>query len=109
MFQVIKMGMKMNNREKMKEKIYSIRFKITLMVLCSFFLLAILNISIYFNVNNTINNIDTVYESNETLNKLIDTLSEMQDNVLLYVETKSSSALMDYYKYEQSFMEQVSV
>lgn len=85
---------------KMNRKITS---KITALVLCSFILLTMLNVSIYLNIKNTIQNIDTVYKSNEQLNELMNTIGTMQENVLYYVENKDTAALMDYYKFEQIF------
>ncbi len=52
--------------------------------------------------------IDKVYASNISLNQLLDTLDGVQDNMFRYLNTKSTSALNDYYVSEQSYSEQIS-
>lgn len=88
----------------MRNRHFSIRIKMTVLVFVSFFILSFLNVLIYSAVRGTINNIDTVYEENEQLNELMDNLKLMNNSVFLYLETKSTDALMNYYEYEQEFV-----
>ena len=86
-----------------KRREYSVRLKLVLVFLCTTLLIAVMNIVMYYNLQGTISKIDTVYVSNEKLNELLEGLDKVQNNVYLYLNTKSSDALEDYYRYEQEY------
>ena len=63
----------------------------------------IANIIMYYNINKSIGTIDEVYKSNVELNKLYDKLTNVQDNVYEYLNTRSSESLENYYRTEQEY------
>lgn len=70
-----------------------------LMMVC----ILLMNLFIYQQINQTVQRIDAVFSSNVTVNELSETLEQIQDNVYEYLNTKSSAALEDYYRYEQEY------
>ncbi|EET58468.1 HAMP domain protein [Marvinbryantia formatexigens DSM 14469] len=70
-----------------------------LMMVC----ILLMNLFIYQQINRTVQRIDAVFSSNVTVNELSETLEQIQDNVYEYLNTKSSAALEDYYRYEQEY------
>lgn len=72
-----------------------------------FFLLAgilfITNLSVNAYLNKSLQKVNTVYASNVISNILSEKLKEVQTNVYEYLNTKSSSALVNYYKSEQEY------
>lgn len=61
------------------------------------------NMYMYSNINQNITVIDNVYVSNVSLNELTDTLSNVQENMYEYLNTKSSDTLESYYRNEEYF------
>lgn len=66
-------------------------------------ILFITNLSVNAYLNNSLQKVNTVYASNLTSNKLSVKLKEVQTNVYEYLNTKSSTALVNYYKSEQEY------
>lgn len=66
-------------------------------------ILFITNISVITYINRSLRKVDTVYSSNIVSNKLSEKLREVQSCVYEYLNTKSSTALVNYYKYEQEY------
>ena len=62
-------------------------------------------IFIYYNLNRTIREMDTVYNSNIQFNDLSANVSDVQDSLYQYLNTKSSDSLEDYYRYSQDYQE----
>ena len=60
-------------------------------------------IFIYYNLNRTIREMDTVYNSNIQFNELSSNVTHIQDSLYQYLNTKSSDALEDYYRYTQDY------
>lgn len=91
--------------EKIVEKYQrmSIRYKLILSFLMACILLFLINGIVYFDLNETVGQIDSVYSSNLELNQLADGLQKVQDTLYQYLETKSSKTLEQYYVYEQDY------
>jgi sensor histidine kinase YesM len=66
-------------------------------------ILFITNISVNTYINLSLRKVDTVYSSNIVSNKLSEKLREVQSHVYEYLNTKSSTALVNYYKCEQEY------
>jgi sensor histidine kinase YesM len=64
-----------------------------------------INFFIFGQINSAVKRIDAVFSSNVTINTLSDTLELVQTTVYEYLNTKSSQALEDYYRYEQDYRE----
>lgn len=66
-------------------------------------ILLITNLSVNAYLNKSLQRVNTVYASNVTSNILSEKLKEVQTNVYEYLNTKSSSSLVNYYKSEQEY------
>ena len=94
------------NIEWIKEKWYTlpIRLKLILVCMLTSCIIFIVNIFMYININDKMNEINGVYISNINLNELSEALSSIQKNMEGYLNTKSSEALSEYYKSEQNYL-----
>ena len=61
------------------------------------------NLFMYVNINNTVNRLDMVYQGNNTLNDLKQSLDAVQDSMTDYLNTKFSDSLEDYYRNRQEY------
>ncbi len=87
----------MLNKIKQKIKDTSIASKlIVLFSIITIFTYSI-NISMYWNINKSIQTIDKVFVSHANLNELRATLENIQQYMYEYLNTKSSDALVNYY------------
>ncbi len=66
-------------------------------------ILFITNISVNAYINKSLRKVDSVYSSNIVSNKLSEKLKEVQSYVYEYLNTKSSQALVNYYRSEQEY------
>lgn len=94
-------GRKMNNKRGRRYK--SIRMKLLEIFVLVVAVVLIVNIYVYFRLNKTIREIDSVYSSNIQLNELSETLLNLEDMLGQYLNTKSSDSLESYYLYEQEY------
>lgn len=64
-----------------------------------------LAMSLYLNtnINRSLDQINTIYTSNNNLNSMTETLNSLHDNILEYLEIKSTDSLNNYYYYEQQY------
>ena len=64
-----------------------------------------LTMSLYLNtnINRSLEQINTIYTSNNNLNNMTETLNSLHDNILEYLEVKSTDSLNNYYYYEQQY------
>ena len=92
----------MNQKEKnivtnsIQTKLSGVMLLVLVFVLC-------MNFFIFSQINSAVQRIDAVFSSNVTINTLSETLEEIQNTVYEYLNTKSSQALEDYYRYEQDY------
>ncbi len=84
-----------------------LRTKLVLVFTATMIMVGFVNIYMHISINRVVSTIDKVYASNVSLNQLMDTLDDVQDNMFRYLNTKSTSALNDYYLSEQSYSEQI--
>lgn len=82
---------------------HSIRAKLISIFLLITGILFIINISMNTYINHSLSKVDTVYSSNIVTNKLTEKLKEVQSYVYEYLNTKSTTALENYYKTEQEY------
>ncbi|MDO5345671.1 MAG: histidine kinase [Lachnospiraceae bacterium] len=61
------------------------------------------NLFIFFQINAMVEKIDSVFSSNVTISELTDTLELVENRVYEYLNTKSSTALEDYYRYGEEY------
>ena len=88
-----------------KEMQKSIRVKLVEIFLIVSVTVFVIVIFIYYNLNRTIGEIDTVYNSNIQFNDLSANVNNIQDSLYQYLNTKSSDSLEDYYRYTQDYQD----
>ncbi len=86
-----------------KKFMHSIRAKLISVFILLTVILFITNISVNTYINKSLRKLDTVYSSNIVSNQLSEKLEEVQSNVYEYLNTKSATALVNYYKSEQEY------
>lgn len=86
-----------------KTKKRSIRRRLVLVFVFTSGIVFFANMFMYYNINKSIGTIDEVFVSNVGLNELLDSLTDVQDYVYEYLNTKSSDALENYYRSEQNY------
>ena len=85
----------------------SIQTRLTILFLLTTALIFVVNVYVYVNINQMIGRIEEVYSSNVSLNELLDKLTQIHENMTLYLKTKSTESLEDYYKREQEYRDQL--
>ena len=88
-----------------KERQKSIRVKLVEIFLIVSVTVFVIVIFIYYNLNRTIGEIDTVYNSNIQFSDLSANVNNIQDSLYQYLNTKSSDSLEDYYRYTQDYQD----
>lgn len=88
-----------------KYKWYSVTIRIKLVAVFMFtcFIVFVVNIFMYVNINAMISKINEAYISNVNLNELSESLTSIQESMTDYLNTKSSEALQGYYYSEQAY------
>lgn len=85
-----------------------LRTKLVLVFSFSMLMVGFVNVYMHVSINSVVSTIDKVYASNVSLNKLMNSLDDVQNNMYRYLSTKSTAALNDYYLSEQSYSEQIT-
>jgi len=83
----------------------SIRTKMLGVFILTTLTVLLINLFMYININHMIDTLDGVYQSNISFNELADTLSSVQNSMTAYLNTRTSDAMEDYYRYEQDYSE----
>lgn len=91
------------NLIKYKWYTLTIRIKLVGVFIFTCFIIFMVNIFMYINVNAMIGKINEVYISNVNLNELSDSLASIQNSMTDYLSTKGSEALQGYYYSEQGY------
>jgi sensor histidine kinase YesM len=86
-----------------KKKKGSIRRRLVIIFAFSSGVIFLANMFMYYNINKSIGTIDEVYKSNTELNELLNSVTEVQEYVSEYLNTKSTESLENYYRSEQQF------
>ncbi len=81
----------------------SIQTKLLLVFLTITVIVLGVNLYIYFNINNMIENIDKVYESNAVLNELQNDLTLIHYNMENFLDTRDTEAIEGYLRNEQEY------
>lgn len=81
----------------------SIRRRLVLVFTLSSCVVFFANMYMYYNINKSIGTIDEVYKSNTELNELLASLTDVQEYVYEYLNTKSTESLENYYRSEQIY------
>ena len=81
----------------------SIQKKLILVMAAMLASVLCVNLFIFNQINSMVRQIDSIFTSNVTIGELADTLGLVENRVYEYLNTKSSTALEDYYRYEQEY------
>jgi len=81
----------------------SIQTKLMVSFLLTTVLIMVMNISMYINTNRMLASLDEVYAENIRLNEIVDTLDKIEESLTVYLSTRSSSAMEDYYRNVQDY------
>ncbi len=88
---------------KRNNKTGSIQKRLVLVFAFSSIVIFFVNMFMYYNINKSIGTIDEVYKSNVEFNELREALTDVQDYVNEYLNTKSSDSLENYYRSEGNY------
>lgn len=70
-------------------------------------LLFFINLVLFVNMKSMTTSLDEVYESNNSLADMTETLNQVQGNVTLYLNTRNTDSLEEYYVQSQNYSDQV--
>ena len=62
-----------------------------------------INVFIFSQIRTAVGRIDAVFSSNTAINELSDSIEQVESTVYEYLNTNSSQALENYYRYEQNY------
>ena len=82
---------------------HSIQTRLIVLLTLVMLMALMINLFIYNRINSMVQQVDTVFASNVTIDGLTDNLAKVEDNVYEYLNTKSSGALENYYRYSQAY------
>lgn len=98
---------KMNSK---KDHFYiSIQTKLLMVFLSITVFILGVNLYLYFSINNVIENIDKVYESNALLNELQNRLTLIHHNMEDFLDTSDTEAIEGYLRNEQEYINQLEM
>ena len=80
-----------------------IRIKLLVIMMISVAMLMAANLVMYFNINRITRHLDRIYSGNVQLNELEQALDALQNSFTVYMTTRSTDTLQDYYEKEQQF------
>jgi len=81
--------------------------KLILVYLSTTGLILGVNVYLYININNMLSRLDLIYESNIVLSSLSDSLEDLQDNMIGYLNTKTTDAIEGYYIASQNYSDEL--
>lgn len=81
----------------------SIQIKIMTVFVFTTALILCMNIFMYANTNRMLSSLDQVYAENIALNDMEDQLEHIHSSMTAYLNTRSSDAMEDYYRYVQNY------
>lgn len=91
--------------KKFKWKNLSLASKMLMEVGAIAALLFVINMSFYFQVNDTIGELERVYATNVDMTQLAENFEKVQGSVYHYLKVKSSDSLLEYYESEAEYRE----
>ena len=92
-----------NWRRKRISFMNSMQNRLSMVMLLVLGVIFLVNFFLFGQINAAVKRIDAVFTSNVSANELADTLDSLQNAVYDYLNTKSSQALEDYYRYAQEY------
>lgn len=93
---------------KNKFKSITLQTKLILAFISTTLIILVVNLFMYQNINLLVNQLDSIYMSNVRLNELEGALSDVQNSMTDYLNTKTSDAMEEYYRSEQDYSELIN-
>ena len=81
----------------------SLQFKIISVCIFANILIFMVNLFLLFGINNMSKDMELVYQDNRSLNQLSEALPKVQDTMTIYLSSKTSESLEDYYREAQKY------
>ena len=78
-------------------------FKIISVCVFANVLIFIVNLFLIFGINSMSKDMELVYQDNRSLNELSEALTKVQDTMTVYLSSKTSESLEDYYREAQKY------
>lgn len=85
----------------------SVRLKMLTAFFIPIVLIIVMNVYMYIGINTMISKVDEIYVSNVSLNELSEELTALHNSTREFLESKSTSALNDYYKADQAYRDRL--
>ncbi|WP_331654621.1 histidine kinase [Anaerosporobacter sp.] len=94
----------------MKNKLprITLQTKLLLAFIATTIIILLVNVYMYYNINQMITKLDEIYLSNVSLNELTDSLREVQSSMTDYMNMKTTDAMEEYYRAEQEFYNRIN-
>lgn len=89
--------------KKSKKAPRTLQRKMSLAFLGTMLLIFIVNMFMYRNINEVVKRMDAVYQENVNLNRINDALTDVQESMQLYLQTRTTDAMEEYYRNEQIY------
>ncbi|MBS5932107.1 MAG: histidine kinase [Clostridiales bacterium] len=86
----------------------TLQTKLLLAFVATTLIILMVNVYMYYNINQMITQLDEIYLSNVSLNELTESLLDVQDNMTDYLNTKTSDAMEEYYRAEQEYSNKIN-
>ena len=80
-----------------------LQFKIISVCVLANIIIFIVNIFLIIGINSMSQDMEMVYQDNRSLNKLSQALTDVQDSMTIYLSSKTSESLEEYYRNAQTF------
>ncbi len=88
---------------KTPKNFFSLQAKLVMTFLLTSTIIFTVTITLFSNVNYAFDQIDSVYMSNVSINTLSDALTNEQNALTAFLDTKSTDSLENYYRYSQDY------
>lgn len=92
-----------NKKRRFRWRDLSLAVKVLFLVVFASVILFSTNLVMYWQVNKTMQRLDTVYASNVNLTELAESLASVQSGMYNYLTVKTSDSLENYYRNEEKY------
>ena len=83
-----------------------LQFKIISVCVLANILIFIVNVFLILGINSMSHDMELVYQDNRSLNQLSEALTKVQDSMTIYLSSKTSESLEEYYRNAQNLSDQ---
>ncbi|SKB56682.1 Histidine kinase-, DNA gyrase B-, and HSP90-like ATPase [Lachnospiraceae bacterium] len=83
----------------------SVQTKLILVFILTGVIIFVVNLYLYINIDSVITRINRIYDSNVAVNAFSDNLDNLQTSLKVYLDTRSTDAMEEYYRHEIAFQD----